>query len=301
MSRHDPAFLFYPGDASEDTQHMNRLERGAYFDILKAQKRFGKFTFDHIKKICGNDFENVWSALKMCLTHEEDMFFIGWVNDAIENRRAYSESRRNNRKGSKKEDNSIISASQEKDMKNISTTHVEDMGNGNGNGNENTNTVSEVKGVEGEKETTPHGPQIHTGPSVLIVPELKGVWMKHRRNYQFDLHKDAQPLRLIGEAIAKGENVSAYDFEGVNQIKQTFETLVEWSLTHNLFKNYQLSQFERYFQSICDTFRNDNGDALGTTVGGGPKQKGPVSTFQNNLKTSQGAADLIKKKYGQTG
>jgi hypothetical protein len=46
----DPAFLFYPGDASEDTQFMNRLERGCYFDLLKAQKKFGKFTRDQVKK-----------------------------------------------------------------------------------------------------------------------------------------------------------------------------------------------------------------------------------------------------------
>jgi hypothetical protein len=295
MSRNDPAFLFYPGDASEDTQFMNRLERGAYFDVLKAQKRYGRFSFDMIKKVLGNDFENVWPALKICLTCEEDMYFISWVNNSIENRRAYSESRRNNRKGNKKEENNVMSNSQEKDMNNICTTHVEHMGNEIGN--ENINTVIEGIGVQGEKETPAAKPgTFDPGAKVLVVPELRSVWMKHRPTYQFEMDKDAKPLRLIGEAIAKGENVFAYELAGIDRIKTTFEAILVWSLSHSLYKSFQISQFEKYFQAICEAFRNDNG-TQGTTVGSNGKGPAPHSPIQTNIKTANDAAELIKRKY----
>lgn len=86
----DPAFLFYPGDASEDTQFMNRLERGCYFDLLKAQKKFKKFNLALIQKVLGNDFQQCWPAIESVLIKEGDLYFIGWVNDAIENRAEHS-------------------------------------------------------------------------------------------------------------------------------------------------------------------------------------------------------------------
>lgn len=86
----DPAFLFYPGSASEDTQFMNRLERGAYFDLLKAQKKFVKFSLALVKKVLGGDFESCWPAIESVLEKDGDLYFIGWVNDAIENRKEHS-------------------------------------------------------------------------------------------------------------------------------------------------------------------------------------------------------------------
>jgi hypothetical protein len=87
----DPAFLFYPGSASEETQFMNRLERGAYFDLLKAQKKFRKFSLILIRKVLGGDFEVCWPAIESVLEKEGDLYFIGWVEDAITARAAHSE------------------------------------------------------------------------------------------------------------------------------------------------------------------------------------------------------------------
>src|SRR5688572_22185346 len=86
----DPAFLFYPGDASEDTQFMNRLERGAYFDILKAQKKFKRFSIEQLKKVLGSDFQSVWPAIELVLAKDENGFFIEWLETSIENRREHS-------------------------------------------------------------------------------------------------------------------------------------------------------------------------------------------------------------------
>lgn len=133
----DPAFLFYPGDAAEDVSHMNRLERGAYFDFVQAQKKFGPLTITMVRKILGKDFDLVWDALKMCLTYEKDMYFIHWLQDSIEKRKKYSASRANNRKGQNTSKKEVFDS-----------TYVNHMENGNENRNVNDNT----KGVQGETE-----------------------------------------------------------------------------------------------------------------------------------------------------
>lgn len=127
----DPAFLFYPGDASEDTQHMNRLERGAYFDILKAQKKFDKFTIEQIKKFLGSDFEKCWPALELVLKKENEFYYIEWVAEKIAARKNFSESRRKNR--AKKE---YIKTHVE-DIIKTSSSYDHHMVNGNGDGIEN--------------------------------------------------------------------------------------------------------------------------------------------------------------------
>ena len=86
----DPAFLFYPGDASEDTQFMSRLERGCYFDILKAQKKFERFTLDQLKRVLGSDFETCWPSIKVVLTTDDNYYWIEWLRESIEKRKAYS-------------------------------------------------------------------------------------------------------------------------------------------------------------------------------------------------------------------
>ena len=96
MSR-DPAFLFYDGDAARDVSHMNRLERGCYFDLIQAQRKFGKMSIETIKKVLGKEFDSCWDSVKMCLTYEEHMYFIEWVELSTVKRQEYSKSRSMNR------------------------------------------------------------------------------------------------------------------------------------------------------------------------------------------------------------
>lgn len=93
----DPAFLFYDGDAARDVSHMNRLERGCYFDLIQAQRKFGRMTKEVIQKVLGKDFEGCWEALKICLSYDNHMYFINWVEESVKKRELYIESRKNNR------------------------------------------------------------------------------------------------------------------------------------------------------------------------------------------------------------
>lgn len=115
----DPAFLFYDGDAARDVSHMNRLERGAYFDFIQAQKKFGPMTLPAIQKILGKDFNECWPSLQMCLTYVEDMYFISWLKDSIEKRQKYSEGRAKNRKGLKQSKNKEPQSTYVNHMENV--------------------------------------------------------------------------------------------------------------------------------------------------------------------------------------
>jgi hypothetical protein len=90
----DPAFLFYDADAARDVSHMNRLERGCYFDLIQAQLKFGSFTTDQARKILGKEFSECWGAIELILTKEEDKFLIPWVKESVQRRMRYSDMQR---------------------------------------------------------------------------------------------------------------------------------------------------------------------------------------------------------------
>jgi hypothetical protein len=90
----DPAFLFYDGDAARDVSHMNRLERGAYFDLIQAQRKFGGYTMEQARKILGKDFEACWGSLELILSIEGDEFYIEWVRNSILQRKEHAEKQR---------------------------------------------------------------------------------------------------------------------------------------------------------------------------------------------------------------
>lgn len=108
----DPAFLFYPGDYLRDTQCLSESVQVSYDRIMCehmrniciTQKQLNFFT----KRLTSDQKEE----LLMVLTKKSGGYCIEWVVDSIVKRRSYSESRRKNREGSKKNKPSI----KEKDM-----------------------------------------------------------------------------------------------------------------------------------------------------------------------------------------
>lgn len=92
--KRDPAFLFYDGDAARDVSHMDRLERGAYFDLIQAQKKFHGYSMEQVRKILGKDFETVWNALDLILEQENGAYYIPWLRTALEERAQKNENQR---------------------------------------------------------------------------------------------------------------------------------------------------------------------------------------------------------------
>lgn len=126
MAKEDFCFTYYDGDAARDTTHMNRLERGAYHDIILCQRKFGRLTKDQIRKVLGKDFEECWPAIELILKTDGEKFFIEWLDKSIDKMRKHSTKQKEN----------ITKRYQ------TSTTHIpkEEMeipledGDGNGNG-----------------------------------------------------------------------------------------------------------------------------------------------------------------------
>lgn len=95
MAREDFCFTYYDGDAARDKAHMTRLQRGAYDDIISAQRKRGHLSLDDIKRVLSKDFEECWPAMEWILKIDaEQKFFIEWVDKSLAISRENSERQR---------------------------------------------------------------------------------------------------------------------------------------------------------------------------------------------------------------
>lgn len=94
----DPAFLFYPGDWMGGTMTFSRSHKGAYMDLLMAQYNNGHMSIEDIKIVLGDDFEKMWELkLKSKFTQDcNGLFFNKKLEEVIEKRKLFTESRRKN-------------------------------------------------------------------------------------------------------------------------------------------------------------------------------------------------------------
>ncbi len=192
----DPAFLYYDGDAAKDMAHMNRLERGAYIDLVHAQKKFGRLSLDIIKKVLGRDFDNCWVSIELILTRIDEKYFIEWLENSIARRENFSESRRQNRrkkdqKGTCVEDMMNIS----EHMNKICETHVEHM---------EIEIENEII-IEEENEKT-NVPVSAETDNPYLIPAMMQTWQKHKTLYPVQNDKDFPALQGIAEFICIQSN-----------------------------------------------------------------------------------------------
>lgn len=114
----DPGFIFYPGDYLRDTQVLSEHSQVAYDRIMCEHMRnicISKSQLNFLtKKLSDNDKNEIMSVL----AEVKGGFQIPWVASSIIARRAYSASRRNNRKGKKGKDMSPLSDSYDSHMDN---------------------------------------------------------------------------------------------------------------------------------------------------------------------------------------
>lgn len=97
MAKEDFCFTYYDGDAARDKAHMNRLERGAYDDIISAQRKRGHLLLEDIKRVLSKDFETCWASLEWILKKDEDgKYYIEWVDKSIDKMRRHSERQKEN-------------------------------------------------------------------------------------------------------------------------------------------------------------------------------------------------------------
>lgn len=116
---------------------LNMEQKGKYITLLCLQHNKGKLTEKDMLSICGSYDADVFAKFTK---DEEGYFFNERLSIEIQKRKAYSESRRNNRI--------------KKDVSNISKTYVSHMENENENINENINKDEIVIEDANEKKTT---------------------------------------------------------------------------------------------------------------------------------------------------
>lgn len=96
MAKEDFCFTYYDGDAARDKAHMTRLERGAYDDLISAQRKRGHLSIDDIKRVLSKDFDECWSSLEWILKKDDEgKYFIEWVDLSIQKMRKHSENQKN--------------------------------------------------------------------------------------------------------------------------------------------------------------------------------------------------------------
>lgn len=180
MAKEDFCFTYYDGDAARDTTHMNRLERGAYHDLVISQRKFGHLSLDQVKKILGRDFTECWPAIELIMkVDSDDKFFIEWLDDSIRKMRAHS----------KKQSQNVTKRYQQPTKPIPNDTTVTPLEDGDGSGYEDENR----KEGSGEKTKVPRGTAVinFTNPDVegeeLVFPvdnkpirELWAKWKEYR-------------------------------------------------------------------------------------------------------------------------
>ncbi len=119
----DPAFLFYSSDFLSGTMLMTDEQVGRYIKLLCLQHQKGHLKEKDMLNICNSYDEDIFSKFQK---DEEGNFYNERLENEINRRKAYSESRRNNRK--KKDLIPEENKTYEKDMLNICNSYEKHMG-----------------------------------------------------------------------------------------------------------------------------------------------------------------------------
>jgi hypothetical protein len=93
-----PAFLFYYRDFSHGTRRMSFSQKGAYIELLCEQADIGHLSINNIKDILKNDFP-IWETIcEKFEKDEEGLFFNKILEEHINKRKNYVNSRKDNLK-----------------------------------------------------------------------------------------------------------------------------------------------------------------------------------------------------------
>jgi hypothetical protein len=243
MAKEDFCFTYYDGDAARDKSHMTRLQRGAYDDIISAQRKRGHLSLEDIKRVLSKDFDECWPALEWILkTDDQGKYFIDWVDKSIEKMRVNSQKQKDkiNARWNKNKPDQYQNDTTVLPQYNHSIDSVIPLEDGDGNGIED-----EFK-KGGAGETIPVG----------IVPDMLQKFKSSNTEYPIDQQKDFPALRSIADKILKWQKLTG-DITGPansNQIKLRWGELVPFIQAEPFFGGYSLYQIDKHFQSIVQKF-----------------------------------------------
>jgi hypothetical protein len=192
----DPAFLFYPGDYLRDTQCLSEPVQVAYDRIMCEHMRDTYISPSRLNFFTKNFSKEEIAQLLSVIKESPEGYYIEWVMEGINKRRAYSESRRKNRAGKNQKDDTImteVSSTYEKHMEN----EIED---------ENESVIGKGKEGTGEK------PEVVYPFESEAFLEQWAVWKQYRaKEHKFRYKSVMSEQAALAElgALANGSETTA--------------------------------------------------------------------------------------------
>lgn len=177
----DPAFLFYYDRFIMGTYTMTDEQVGKYIRLMCIQANKGYVTEKDMLHICKSYDEEVFSKFT---DKGNGKFENNTLSEVVSQRKAYTESRRNNRKGVKNEH-----------INNISESYVEHMVNVDVN-------------VDVNKNLDDFGKSENLFNSPHIVPQLCSLWYQNFPTYTKDQQKDFKAVGSILEFMRRQHGIA---------------------------------------------------------------------------------------------
>lgn len=207
MAKSDFCFTYYDGDAARDMSHMNRLERGAYTDLIISQRKFGHLTKDQIKKTLGNDFGSVWESVSLVLKVDQNAkYYIEWLDNSEKKAKTHSKLQSDKRKGKTKQQPNY-------NQKEPNETKQQPLGDGYVDGN--------GSGENNKKERNFKKPDVDGDSLVFPIdtPAIRDLWATWKK-YRWEVHESN--YGMMGEQ-ADLKRLDRMDFQ---QIEKTILTAI---------------------------------------------------------------------------
>jgi uncharacterized protein YdaU (DUF1376 family) len=221
----DPAFLFYPGDFITGTQFFSDEQIGKYIRLLCAQHQHGHLTVIQVQKVCGGITDA--DVLDKFLVDNDGKFYNERLDNEIERRKKHSDKQKAN--SAMRWHKNGISQNDAVEMPLETITEIE--------------TKNELKGVQGEN---------------LLIPQMLKTFQIQNKDYPADESKDYPALLSIAEFICKNLKIKL-DLNDENCIKSILDNwgkICEYTYKDKFFKNYNITQTEKYIQSIILNIQN---------------------------------------------
>lgn len=277
----NPVLPFYYNDILGSTNDWSDEEFGAYVRLLIYQWDKGFIPDEEKRRLKIADTSDVhWGLLSTKFREWEDgKLRNDRMEEIREEKRKHSEKQKENikkryQKSTKVLPNDYQSAYEESTKKIPLEDEYEEE------------NIDKDKGGEGEKGEG----KIDAGTKVLLVPELLQIWKQSCPDYVASIDIDFPALRSIAESLAIRMNITNYtDFEGVNDIKKAFQLIVKFIKSDNHFKNYQISQVDKYFNAITSKMKSEH-----------EEKKAGKSILQTNLSAAQNARNIVAEKYSKS-
>ncbi|WP_158538694.1 DUF1376 domain-containing protein [Chitinophaga skermanii] len=278
----DPILPLYYNDFRGATLDWTDEEVGAYIRLLIYQWDAGFIPNDkkRLERICSS-FTQTWPLLSTKFSDNDGKLQNQRLEIIRDTREKHKQKQSDNvkKRWSKKEPNVIPETYQ------MFTKEIP-LENENENENENEK-VFEIESKRGDKLTA----KSEIVGSTYLVPNMLNIFTNYKPKYLVQRDKDFPALLKIASSIASASNLSFLNDNDRHSILDTWEQLVSFIITDSFYKDFSITQIEKYLQAIANKLGNSSSQNMG---------KIPIKAagvMGNNVQEANKAKLLLKKLH----